>query len=100
MSAFNDRRRMLQAKARNRNLPVYPGTPAHPQGRLLSFSEGGRAPLLDARFKEAARRRQAGEPNPSHRWDPPMLQYHFQERWDARTGRLVPPPVQQELKLL
>lgn len=91
-------RRLRKAKAQwaNRNLPVFPGYPGQPQGRLLSFREGGQAPLLDAQTKEAARRRQAGEANPSAPWRTPIFQHHFLGH-DPVTGRPRKPPEQQRL---
>lgn len=89
------RLRKVKAQWANRNLPVYPGTPERPQGRLLSFQEGGRAPMFDARFTEAARRRQTGEPNPGAPWESGLiLQHHFlTDRW----GRPRKPPEQQRM---
>lgn len=71
------------------------GTESHPQGALF-IGGGGKQPIFDAQFKEASRRRMAGENNPSHAWDPPMLQHHF-PGYDPQTGKPRFHPVEQEL---
>jgi hypothetical protein len=92
--------RQWKSQIENRNKSWVPGIKDHPryaQGILFGHQEGGKMPLHTPQWQEAIRRKEAGENNPGHSWDPPMLQHHFQERWDRKTGRLVKPPVQQDL---
>lgn len=92
--------RQWKSQVANRGKPWIPGIkddPRYAQGILFGHQEGGKLPLHDVQTKEAIRRRETGENNPQHSWDPPFLRHHFQERWDRKTGRLIKPPVQQDL---
>lgn len=81
--------RQFKAQMANRNRPWQPGTEAHPQGRLFDPRQLPVRGIFDPDVKESARRRSAGENNPSAPWNEGLvLQHHFQKR---------PPPVQGEM---
>ncbi len=82
--------RQFAAQLSNRNKPWVPGTEARPQGQLFDPRQLPSRGIFDPDVKESARRRWAGENNPSAPWKAPMLQHHFLTR---------PAPVQRELEL-